>query len=124
MFLYEQMKDEGMLLGAKIKELRERKDWTQGQLALYSRLGRGYLSQLETERIKNPSADTFIKLAKALDVDENELYEAAGLKKPGKPPEAVKQFQIWLLGKAPTPEELEVLRELGETIFKRRSGRT
>lgn len=70
-----------MELGVRIKQLRSKKDWTQGQLALYSGLDRGYISQLETDRIKSPSGETFLKLAKALDVDEDVLYEAAGLKK-------------------------------------------
>jgi transcriptional regulator with XRE-family HTH domain len=70
------------MLGAKIRELREAKGLTQGQLAAkvarYIPLDRAYLSQLETGNIKDPSAKLLIAIARGLNVDPDVLFQAAG----------------------------------------------
>jgi len=67
-----------MGLGERLKELRAERNLTQNDLAKRTGLGRGYLAQLETNVVANPSADTFLKLARAFNIRPEELYFAAG----------------------------------------------
>ncbi len=67
-----------MKLGNKIRELREEVGFTQGQLAGSASVSQGYLSQLENGDVKNPSASVLLRVAQAMDVDADELFEAAG----------------------------------------------
>ncbi len=67
-----------MKLGDKIRALREESGLTQGQLATYSAVSQGYLSQLENGEVKNPSAAVLLRVAEAMHVDADELFEAAG----------------------------------------------
>ena len=62
-------------LGGKIRKLREGRELTQRQLPGVSQ---GYLSQLENGEVKNPSATVLLRIAKALDVDPDDLFLAAG----------------------------------------------
>ncbi len=67
-----------MNLGDRIRELREEFGLTQGQLATHSAVSQGYLSQLENGEVKNPSAAVVLRVAQAMEVDPDELFEAAG----------------------------------------------
>lgn len=67
-----------MKLGDKIRELREEFGSTQGQLAGNASVSQGYLSQLENGDVKNPSAAVLLRVAQAMNVDPDELFEAAG----------------------------------------------
>lgn len=67
-----------MNLGDKIRQLREETGLTQGQLASGSSVSQGYLSQLENGEVKNPSAAVLLRVARAIQVDPDELFEAAG----------------------------------------------
>ena len=67
-----------MKLGDKIRQLREECGLTQGQLATSSSVSQGYLSQLENGEVKNPSAAVLLRVAQAMHVDPDELFEAAG----------------------------------------------
>lgn len=67
-----------MNLGDKIRQLREETGLTQGQLAAGSSVSQGYLSQLENGEVKNPSAAVLLRVAQAIKVDPDELFEAAG----------------------------------------------
>lgn len=67
-----------MSLGKKLKELRAERGWTQSEVAKRSGLERGYLANLEIDGVAKPSADTFLKLARAFNIHPEELYEAAG----------------------------------------------
>jgi transcriptional regulator with XRE-family HTH domain len=67
-----------MKLGDKIRQLREENGLTQGQLAAGSSVSQGYLSQLENGEVKNPSAAVLLRVAQAVHVDADELFEAAG----------------------------------------------
>ncbi|MBN9392888.1 MAG: helix-turn-helix domain-containing protein [Chloroflexi bacterium] len=71
-----------MKLGAKIKQLREARKWTQQDLARNSSLTRSHISHIENNQITNPGAEAIVRLAKALEVDEDVLFEAAGIKSP------------------------------------------
>lgn len=67
-----------MNLGDKIRQLREDTGLTQGQLAAGSSVSQGYLSQLENGEVKNPSAAVLLRVAQAIKIDADELFEAAG----------------------------------------------
>src|SRR3972149_11519662 len=67
-----------MKLGDKIRELRESIGHTQGRLAGGSSVSQGYLSQLENGEVKNPSAAVLLRVAQAMRIDPDELFEAAG----------------------------------------------
>jgi transcriptional regulator with XRE-family HTH domain len=67
-----------MELGKKIRELREEIGLTQGQVAGEAAVSQGYLSQLENGDVRNPSAAVILRLAQAVHVDPDDLFEAAG----------------------------------------------
>ncbi|MEX0800446.1 MAG: helix-turn-helix transcriptional regulator [Dehalococcoidia bacterium] len=67
-----------MKLGDKIRALREEYGLTQGQLAGNASVSQGYLSQLENGDVKNPSAAVLLRVAQAMTIDPDELFEAAG----------------------------------------------
>jgi transcriptional regulator with XRE-family HTH domain len=67
-----------MNLGDRIRQLREESGLTQGQLAHSSAVSQGYLSQLENGEVKNPSAAVLLRVAEAIQIDADELFEAAG----------------------------------------------
>ena len=68
-----------MGLAEKLKELRVQRDWTQLEVAKRSGLDRGYIANLEgSKSIQRPSADAFLKLARAFNIRPEELYQAAG----------------------------------------------
>ena len=67
-----------MKLGDTIRTLRDQRELTQGQLAQSSSVSQGYLSQLENGEVKNPSAAVLLRVAQAVDVDPDDLFEAAG----------------------------------------------
>ncbi len=67
-----------MKLGDRIRQLREQSSLTQGQLAHSSAVSQGYLSQLENGEVKNPSAAVLLRVAEAMHIDPDELFEAAG----------------------------------------------
>lgn len=65
-------------LGKYIAEQRKARGLTQEQLGLLTGLGRGYIAPLETGKIVKPSADVFLRIAKALHIKPEELFAIAG----------------------------------------------
>ncbi len=65
-----------MELGKRIRELREEIGLTQGQLAGHAAVSQGYLSQLENGDVRNPSAAVLLRLAGAMHIDPDDLFEA------------------------------------------------
>jgi transcriptional regulator with XRE-family HTH domain len=62
-------------IGAKIKQIREERGWTQGQLALYAGVSIAYVSRLEAEKFARPSGKMLSKIARALAVPVETLIE-------------------------------------------------
>lgn len=56
-----------------IKELRNKKGWSQEKLAREADISYQTLIKIERGGIKNPKIETMIKLTKALDVSIDEL---------------------------------------------------
>jgi transcriptional regulator with XRE-family HTH domain len=61
-------------LGAKIKRLREAKNWSQSDLTRAAGLTHGLVSRLE-DGTGNPSLKTLAAIAKALNVTISELFD-------------------------------------------------
>ena len=68
------------MLSNKIEQLRKEKGYTFAKLSELTRISTGRLSDLATGKRNNPTMDTLIKLADALDVTLDELV---GRKKDG-----------------------------------------
>jgi transcriptional regulator with XRE-family HTH domain len=62
-------------LATVIRELRERKNLTQEELAKRAKVTRSHLSLLEGGHRRNPSIDVLKRLARALGVPVGELLE-------------------------------------------------
>jgi len=67
-----------MSLGKYIRAVRRRRGLSQWELSKLSGLTRSHISRLELDDYENPTAETFLSLARALKVHPNELYQAAG----------------------------------------------
>jgi len=93
-------------LAEKIKELRVAREWTQHELAERSGVTRESVASIETGKIKNPSAEIFIKLAQAFNVPPEALYQAAGY---------IKDAQLTQAHQR-TPEELIELAKIALPI--------
>ncbi len=65
-------------LSSKIKELRLSRKWTQEYLSKMSGVNRVTLASIETGKIKNPSTEIFLKVARTFNILPEELYKAAG----------------------------------------------
>lgn len=63
--------------GQIIKEVRKDKRITQRDLAKQIDVDFTYISKIENEALEPPSEEVIIKIAKTLEIDENELFLAA-----------------------------------------------
>ena len=82
------------MLSNKIEQLRKEKGYTFAKLSELSGISTGRLSDLATGKRNNPTMDTLIKLADALDVTLDELV---GRKKNGiflNPDDYIKKNEI------------------------------
>lgn len=64
--------------GKFLKKKRTAKGYSVNQLALYSGISNAQISRLESGKRNPPKPETLKKLADTLDIDYNELLEAAG----------------------------------------------
>lgn len=64
--------------GDYIKRVRESKNMTLNQVAMYSEISAAQLSRIETGKRGTPKPSTIEKLAQALKIDYNELMKVAG----------------------------------------------
>ncbi len=62
-----------VLLGRRIRSLRNAKEWTQEKLGTESGISYKFLGEIERGQ-QNPSFDTLVKIATALKVDLPELF--------------------------------------------------
>lgn len=61
-------------LGARIRYLRQQKNWTIENLALEAGINRNYLCDLERGS-RNPTINVLNKIVKALDINLSTLFE-------------------------------------------------
>lgn len=67
-----------MTLGNAIRRLREARGWTQGQLAIKSKVGQSHISQIERGGSRKVSAEVLSKVASVLNVRVDYLCQEAG----------------------------------------------
>ena len=60
----------------KIEEARKRMGMSQAELAQKSGVSRTTISGLESGRVKNTTAETLLKIARALDVQVDDIFFA------------------------------------------------
>jgi transcriptional regulator with XRE-family HTH domain len=78
-----------MLIADRLRELREQKHWSQGEIEKRTGLLRCYISRVENGHTV-PCLDTLAKLAKALEVPMYQLFLHNG-EKPAGPPRLPKR---------------------------------
>ena len=61
-------------LGARVRQCREQRQWTQERLAERAELDRSYIAGIEAG-LRNPSIKAISKIARALDLSLSELLE-------------------------------------------------
>lgn len=61
--------------GKFLKDVRRSKGMTQQQVSAATGLSQGYVADIENDKAKNPTLDTYLKLAKAIDVPEVKMLE-------------------------------------------------
>jgi transcriptional regulator with XRE-family HTH domain len=84
-------------LGSTLKNSRELSSMTLKQVEAETGISNAYLSQLENDKIKKPSASVLYKLATVYKLDLNSLLEASGIiKKTDKSAEEEKPQSDWL----------------------------
>ncbi|HUV74769.1 MAG TPA: helix-turn-helix transcriptional regulator [Anaerolineae bacterium] len=71
-----------MTLGPTLRQLREERGWSQGQLALRSGIDQSHLSKIERDVHETINARVLARIADALNVTTDYLMEAAGWKHP------------------------------------------
>lgn len=81
-----------MEVGQEIRRLREARAWSQAKLAAAADMGVSGVSQIETG-IRNPSAVTLGKLARALDVEVADLFPKAAAPRKSGPSEKPNELQ-------------------------------
>src|SRR3712207_3063392 len=90
--------------GRNLVIIRERRMWTQARLAEEAGVSPTTISGIESGRISRPHFGTLRKLARALEVEPEELVSAPGSEE----------------GEAPSPLSLEWAMSSGEEEFERR----
>jgi transcriptional regulator with XRE-family HTH domain len=104
--------DTRQLIGKRIKSLRQAKALSQEQLAERIGISHKYLSSIERGK-ENPTLETFIRLADALNVETSEIFRYQH-EKPAD--ELRKIINDWL--NHGDPEKLKSAARLLETIYQ------
>ena len=73
------MKTEKKTLGKILKEARELKQISLRELEIQSGISNAYLSQLENDKIKKPSANTLYRLSELFNMNFDDLMVSAGI---------------------------------------------
>src|SRR5689334_15341604 len=66
------------MLGAWVKAERERRGWSQSELARRARLAQSYISRLEIHTRTKPSLRVVEQLAQAFEITPEQLMQAVG----------------------------------------------
>jgi transcriptional regulator with XRE-family HTH domain len=75
--------DAKQMIGARIKDIRNRKGFTQEDLAEKININPKYLSSIERGK-ENPTLNTLIKLSESLDVNLNDFFHQIEIENPAK----------------------------------------
>lgn len=99
------------MIGARIKEIRTKKGFTQDQLSEKMEINSKYLSSIERGK-ENPTLNTLIKLSKSLEVDLGEIFSFVQIEDPSQR----KSLIISLLDKADSEQMKLAFRLLSVMI--------
>jgi len=102
-----------VLIGLRLKELRRAKSMTQEMLSEKVGISSKYLSSIERGK-ENPTLDTLIKLAIALNVELSDMFS---IFHHGKTPKELKLFVSTLLKDADT-EKLNLTAKIVKAIYR------
>lgn len=59
----------------KLQKLRWEKNWSQNQLVIRSGVSQSIISSIENDQLENPRVSTALKLAKALSVSVEDIFQ-------------------------------------------------
>jgi len=103
-------------VGNILKDQRERKRLTLREVEIQSGISNAYLSQLENDKIKKPSANTLYKLSELFGVNFDDLMVAAGIVE--KKRETNNSFSFSSEQNVTKEEEAELLKYLKYLRYK------
>ena len=104
--------DTRQLIGKRIKSLRQTKRMSQETLAERVGISHKYLSSIERGK-ENPTLETFIRIADALNVETSELFRYQQEKPVD---ELRKMIEGWL--EDGNPEKLKLAAKLLQTVYQ------
>lgn len=99
------------LIGLRIKQLRRARELSQEELSEKVGISSKYLSSIERGK-ENPTLDTFIRLALALNVEISELFNYMHEKSPGE----LRQTILSMI-KGSDKEKLELATKIVKDIY-------
>lgn len=109
-------------LGQTIRAARELMGLTLRQVEEATQISNAYLSQLENDKIKKPSASVLYKLANVLNVELDNLLAASGIIEQHVPkPNKMLNNNVAFSAQALTPEEEEELLNYLQFIRSKKS---
>lgn len=115
-------------LGATLKEARELVTFTLKQVEEATQISTAYLSQLENDKIKKPSANILYKLANLYQIEMNALLIASGIIEKGAVSQKSKGDNEWVnrlafyAGDFSEAQQEEVIEYIKYLKFKNKNG--
>ena len=103
--------DTKQMLGARIKNIRNKKGLTQEQLSEIMEINPKYLSSIERGK-ENPTLNTLIKLSESLEVDSGEIFSHIQIEDPGE-----RKFMITSLLDQADDEQLKLIFKVLSAIL-------
>lgn len=100
------------LIGARIGEIRNKKEITQEELSCKIDINPKYLSSIERGK-ENPTLNTLIRIAESLEVDLGEIFNSLQIEDPAKR----KSLLISLLDEADS-EQLKLVFKIFSAIIR------
>lgn len=104
--------------GEWLRTEREKRDWSQSELARVSGLHRQIINKTESG-VSDPALKTYIALSNALNISLINILRTAGELPPGDNERASFEDWMFLINKLP-PEEQEEVRKIIEMKIERR----
>lgn len=114
-------------LGKTLRSTRENVSLTLRDVEIATGISNAYLSQLENDKIKKPSANVLYKLANVYKINLNVLLTAAGIiektnQEDEKPQSALEKEIAFYKDKLTAQEEKEILDFIKFLRFKNKGG--
>jgi transcriptional regulator with XRE-family HTH domain len=110
-------------VGGVIREARELKRLTLREVEIQSGISNAYLSQLENDKIKKPSANTLYKLSELFNIDFDDLMVIAGIVEKKKESSKPERHFALSSENLTTDEEKELLEFLKYLRYKNRDAK-